>query len=167
MLLHSLQHFDEASVGSLLDWGDADPRHRVRLGQPFVHMSGKVFPTPTRSQILRAYPKSVLKNFGHANIFMLLDATEIFAEIVLMKTVNAILYSAYKHMSTMKWLAGCDPIGYMWADSIGIGHGGSISDPVATAVSRILECIPFGMAVKVDKGFLIKNDCALLGIICV
>ena len=52
--------------------------------------------------MLRAYPKSVIKKFGHANIFKLLDATEIRAEVVSMKTVNAILYSAYKYGSTMK-----------------------------------------------------------------
>jgi regulator of replication initiation timing len=64
------------------------------------------FPVPTRSQMLRAYPKSVIKKFGHAHIFMLLDATEIFAEVASMKSVNAILYSAYKHHSTLKWLVG-------------------------------------------------------------
>ena len=31
------------------------------------------FPVPTRSQMHRAYPKSVLRKFGHANnVFMLL-----------------------------------------------------------------------------------------------
>ena len=127
----------------------------------------KFFPTPTRSQMLRAYPKSIIKKFGHANIFLMLDATEIAAEVASMKTVNAILYSAYKHNSTMKWLAGCCPIGSMWNESIGIGHGGSISDPIATAVSQILDAIPFGMAVEVDKGFLIENECALLGIVSI
>ena len=34
---------------------------------------GKLFPVPTRNQLLRAYPKSVIRKFGHANIFMLLD----------------------------------------------------------------------------------------------
>jgi hypothetical protein len=127
----------------------------------------KFFPVPTRSQLLRSYPKSVIKKFGRANIFELLDATELGAEVGSMKTVNAILYSAYKHGSTMKWLAACDPIGYMAGDIIGAGHGGSISDPVATAVSDVLKCVPFGMAVEVDKGFLIENECALLGINCV
>ena len=73
----------------------------------------------------------------------------------------------YKHSSTMKWLAGCCPIGSVSEDMIGAGHGGSISDPVAAAVSRTLKCVPFGMAVEVDKGFLIENECALLGINCV
>ena len=127
----------------------------------------KFFPMPTRSQMLRAYPKSVIKKFGHANICALLDATEIGVEVASMKTVNAIMYSAYKHGSTMKWLAACDPIGAVADPMIGAGHGGSISDPVATAVSTILESVPFGMAVEVDKGFLIENECALLGIVCI
>ena len=127
----------------------------------------KAFPVPTRSQMLRAYPKSVIKKFGHAHIFMLLDATEIFAEVASMKTVNAILYSAYKHHSTIKWLIGCDPIGTVWDQSISDGYPGAISDPIQTMVTDILAQIPFGCAVEVDKGFLIENDCILLGIRCI
>ncbi|KAL7549609.1 hypothetical protein ACHAWF_013483 [Thalassiosira exigua] len=104
----------------------------------------RLFPTPTRSQMLRAYPKSIIKKFGHANIFLLLDATEIYTDVASMKTVNAILYSAYKHNSTLKWLAACCPIGSFSKDSIGQAHGGSISDPFATRVSSILESIPYG-----------------------
>ena len=127
----------------------------------------KFFPTPSRKQMLRAYPKSVIKKFGHANIFALLDATEVGAEVASMKTVNAIMYSPYKHGSTMKWLAACCPIGAVADSMIGVGHGGSISDPVATAVATILESLPFGTAVEVDKGFLIENECAMLGVMCV
>jgi hypothetical protein len=127
----------------------------------------KFFPVPTRSQLLRSYPKSMIKFFCLANIFELLDATELGAEVGSMKTVNAILYSTYKHESTMKWLAACDPIGYMADDMIGAGHGVLISNPVVTAVSVVLKYVPFGMAVEVDKGFLIENECALLGINCI
>ena len=127
----------------------------------------KFFPVPTRSQMLRAYPMSVIKKFGHAHIFMLVDATEIFAEVASMKSVNAILYSAYKHHSTLKWLVGCDPIGTVWDDSISDGYPGAVSDPILTTVTKILEQIPFGCAIEVDKGFLIENDCALLGIHCI
>jgi hypothetical protein len=117
--------------------------------------------------MLRAYPLSVVRKFGHAATFMLLDATEIFAEIASMKTVNAILYSAYKHNSTIKWLVGCDTIGTTWNDSITDGYPGAISDVAQTAVTAILEQIPFGCAVEVDKGFLIENECAMLGVICI
>ena len=49
------------------------------------------------------------------------------------------MYSPYKHSSTMKWLAGCCPIGLVSEDMIGAGHCGSISDPVATALSKTLK----------------------------
>ncbi len=49
---------------------------------------------------------------------------------------------------------------------VGTGHGGSISNRIPMVVSIILEHIPFGMAVEVEKGFLIENECALWGIIC-
>ena len=70
-----------------------------------------------------------------------------------MNTVNTVFYSAYTHGLTMKWLDTCNPIGYMAGDMICAGHGGSISDPVATAVSVVLKCVPFGMAVEVNKFF--------------
>ncbi len=125
------------------------------------------FPVPTRSQMLRAYPKSIIQKFGHAKIFMMLDATECFADIASMKSVNAILFSAYKHKSTLKWLVGCDGIGTTWDESISDAYPGSISDPMQTAVTKILDQIPFGFAVEVDKGFLIENECALQGIITI
>jgi hypothetical protein len=52
--------------------------------------------TPTRSQMLgAAYPESVIRKFGEAKIFMLLDATEIQAKIASLKLFNSALYSAY------------------------------------------------------------------------
>eukprot|EP00956_Cyclotella_meneghiniana_P037816 scaffold145202_cov37-Cyclotella_meneghiniana.AAC.1 len=125
------------------------------------------FPTPTRSQMLKAYPKSMIRKLGHAKIFQLLDATEWFAEIASMKTVNSILYSTYKHNSTLKFLAGCDPIGIPWADSISEGYPGAVSDPVITTQTDILSRVPYGCAVQVDKGFLIDNECAEKGLICI
>ena len=79
-----------------------------------------------------------------------------------MKTVNASI--AYKHNSTTKWLVGCDPIGTVWYDSISEGYPGCISDPVQTAVTNILEQMPYGSMVEVDKGFLIENHAMSLGI---
>ena len=70
------------------------------------------------------------------------------------------------HGSTMQWLAACDPIGAMVNPMVGTGHDGSISDPIATAVSDMLKVVPFGMAVKVNKGFLIENEFAKLGVRC-
>ena len=127
----------------------------------------KFFLMPTRSQMLRAYPKSVVKLFGHANIYALLEATELGAQTASMKTVNTIFYSAYKHGSTMKWLAVCCPIGSMADGMISTGHGELISNPIATTVLTILKSLPFGMAVEIDKDVLIENMRAMLGIVCI
>jgi len=126
-----------------------------------------MFPVPTCSQMLAAYPISHNRKVGHANTFMLLDATEIFAEVASMKTVNSFLYSAYKRSSTIKWLVGCDLIGTTWDKSISDGYPGAVSDPAQTSATSILKQIPFGCACEVDKGFLIENQCALLGISCI
>eukprot|EP00978_Attheya_sp_CCMP212_P012657 scaffold31656_cov58-Attheya_sp.AAC.1 len=125
------------------------------------------FPTPTRSQMLSAYPDSVVRKFGKANIFMLMDATEITAEVASMKLMNSALYSTYKHNSTVKWLTGTDAIGTSWYDAIPPGRPGGAGDGVMTVVTEILDQIPPGMAVEVDKGFLIDNLCALAGVICI
>ena len=54
------------------------------------------------------------------------------------------------------------------ADSMsGDVHGGSISNPIVTAVLAILKIVPFGLAVEVDKRILINNECAFLHIGCV
>ena len=47
------------------------------------------------------YPKSVIKKFGHADIFALLGATKIRVEVVSIKVMGAIFYSAYNKVSTM------------------------------------------------------------------
>ena len=83
----------------------------------------KFFLMPTQSQMLQAYPKSVIKKFGHVNIFALLNVAKIGAQRVSMKTVNAILYSTHKHGSAIKWLAVCCPICSIANGMIVIGHG--------------------------------------------
>ena len=51
----------------------------------------KFFPAPIRIQLFCVYPKSVIKKFVRANIYVLLDATKIDAEIVSVRTVNDML----------------------------------------------------------------------------
>lgn len=98
---------------------------------------------------------------------MLLDATEVWTQKASMTLAHAVMFSDYKKHDTLKHLAGCDPIGTTWSDSIPIdANAGSLADPIATEETGILNCIPFGMRVEVDKGFLIDNMCAELGIGC-
>jgi hypothetical protein len=98
------------------------------------------FPTPSRSQMLIAYPESVIRKFGKSNIFMLMDATEIQAESAPMKLMNSALFSAYKHNSTLKWLTTTDEIGTSWHKGrIPPGHPGGASDGVMTVVTKIVR----------------------------
>eukprot|EP00978_Attheya_sp_CCMP212_P011551 scaffold28544_cov78-Attheya_sp.AAC.2 len=103
-----------------------------------------MFPTPTQSQMLRTYNESVIRKFGKAHIFMLMDATEITAKKASMKLVNSALYSAYKHNSiALKWLTGMDTIGTSWHNLIPRGgwYPGSVSDIVMMSVTKSLEQI--------------------------
>ena len=55
------------------------------------------FLVPTRSQMLQTYPRSIIKKFCPADMFLLLDAIELDAEVASTKMVNTILHSVYKH----------------------------------------------------------------------
>ena len=66
-----------------------------------------------------------------------------------------------------KWLAACCRIGAVADLMTSVGHGGSISDPVLTAVVTIFESLPFGLAVEAGKRLLIENEWALLCILCI
>ena len=83
-----------------------------------------------------------------------------------MSDAHAAMHSDYKSSDTIKYLAGCDPIGCTYDEALPEdGFAGSIDDGIATRKSKILEHVPsFGMVVEVDKGFLIENLCIDLGL---
>jgi hypothetical protein len=127
-----------------------------------------MFSDITRSQMLRAYPARFIRAFGHARVWLLLDATEEPCQISSMKTGHATMYSEYKGKDTIKFFAGCDPIGCTHVGSLfEDGAAGACTDSVGTDNFNMLLKVPFGHAVEVDKGFLIDNLCAMLGIGCV
>ena len=47
--------------------------------------------------MLQTYPRSIIKKFCPADMFLLLDAIELDAEVASTKMVNTILHSVYKH----------------------------------------------------------------------
>jgi hypothetical protein len=122
------------------------------------------FPVPTRSHMLAAYPIQIFRKFGHCLIHTLIDATEVNTDSATRLKIYSILYSCYKSHATLKFLIGCDGIGTTWDEAISDGFGGSISDPVVTRITRILETIPFGSLGEVDKAFLCENDAINQGV---
>jgi hypothetical protein len=117
----------------------------------------QMFPAPTRNQMLRAYPRRFIEADGHARCFLLLDATEVFAQKSSNNNVASSTHSDYKKHCTVKFLGACDPIGCAWGACVPDGYPGRISDVVLTYDTKILRQVPLGDYVKVDKGFLVEN----------
>jgi hypothetical protein len=98
-----------------------------------------MFPAPTRSQTLRAYPRRFIEADGHARASLLLDATEVFAQKSSNNNVASATNSDYKKHCTVKFLAACDSIGYTWGECIPDGHPGRISDVMLTYDTQTLQ----------------------------
>jgi hypothetical protein len=125
----------------------------------------ELFPRPTRSQMLKAFPCRTYEVDGHARNFLNLDATEIFVQKSSNNNVASSTYSDYKGHETAKFLAACDPIGCVWGDCVPDCNPGHISDVVLTADTKILRQVPATGTCKVDKGFLIENEAAAEGVV--
>eukprot|EP00985_Skeletonema_marinoi_P012615 scaffold6122_cov167-Skeletonema_marinoi.AAC.1 len=101
------------------------------------------FPTPTRSQVLRAYPQPV----------------------ICCTNVASTTHSDYKKHCTVKFLAACGIIGEVPAEWVPDGRGGRASDVMMTDHTNILRFVPYGHTCKVDKGFIVNLIAAREGVI--
>jgi hypothetical protein len=123
------------------------------------------FRTPTRSEVLRAYPQRFFEADNHAMCFMLLDAVEIFAQQSSNPNVASTTHSDYKKHCTAKFLAACGVIGEIPAEWVPDGRGGKASDVMMTDHTNILKFVPFGHTCKVDKGFIVNLIAAREGVV--
>jgi hypothetical protein len=123
------------------------------------------FPTPTWSQVLRAYPQRFFEADNHAMCYMLLDAVEIFAQQSSNPNVASTTHSDYKKHCTVKFLAACGLIGEVPAEWVPDGRGGRASDVMMTDHTNILRFVPYGHTCKVDKGFIVNLIAAREGVI--
>ena len=124
----------------------------------------EMFPRPTRSQLLRAYPTRFLEADGHARCSLLLDAFEVFTQSSSNPNVASSTYSDYKKHNTVKFLGGCDPIGCPYEKAVSDGWPGRASDAFMTGNTKILRQVHFGNTAKVDKRFLVNNIAAGEGV---
>ncbi len=123
----------------------------------------RMFPPPTRSQVLRAYPDRFREADGHVMCFMILDAVEFFAQSSSNPNVSSTTFSDYKNHSTVKFLAGCGVLGEVFGESVPDGNGGRGSDVMMTDHTNILVLVPFGWYGKMDKGFTVEDIAAREG----
>ena len=126
----------------------------------------KVFPNPTKSQILRCYPNNLLAKFGHAKIVSLMDCTDQAMETPNFRGAHSALWSTYHHQPGAKFLVACTPLGTVPASWIPDAYPSSISDPKIVAATKLIETTHrFGDMTEVDKGFLIENHCIRFGVL--
>lgn len=88
---------------------------------------------------------------------VILDCTELRCQTPSSPLLQSEMYSTYKSHCTMKALVGIAPHGAV--TFISELYGGSVSDKEIFKQSGIAELLTEGMAVMVDKGFLISDCC--------
>lgn len=99
------------------------------------------FPTPTRSQLLRAYPQRFRDADGHTKCFMILDACEFFAQSSSNPNVSSTTFSDYKGKETIKALGSCGPIGEVAGKFVPDAKGGRASDVMMTDYTNSVLCM--------------------------
>lgn len=115
---------------------------------------------PDREEISRNIPLC-FKKFKNTRI--VLDCTEIALESCKCLHCNILSYSHYKGMSTIKFLVGVTPSGFI--SFLSHGFGGRSSDKGIFNESQLLSALePNVDAVMADKGFLIEKECTEHGI---
>ena len=124
----------------------------------------EMFPRPTRSQMLQAYPDRFYEADGHCRTGLLLDAFELFVQQASLPGVGSSTHSDYKKHCTAKFAGGVDVIGCPWDKTVPDGYPGAISDKILTIDTKILREVPFGGVAKVDKGFIVNNEGAEEGV---
>ena len=125
----------------------------------------ELFPQPSRSQMLQAYPDRFVEADGHCRTGLLLDAFEVFVQQSSLPGVGSSTHSDYKKHCTAKFAGGVDVIGCPWNKTVPDGFPGAISDKILTIDTKILREVPFGGVAKVDKGFIVNNEGAEEGVV--
>jgi hypothetical protein len=125
----------------------------------------KAMPNPTKEEVLRRYPRSFIEKHGHGRIVMILDCCDQGMEDPRLRNLHSVLYSSYHAQTGAKFGVGCTPFGVVPHPWCSEGYPSSVSDPNLVDSSKIIaNNLRRGDMVQVDKGFLIENECAKIGV---
>lgn len=91
-----------------------------------------------------------------------IDCFEVFTERPHNLTARAQTWSNYKHNNTVKYLVSITPSGAI--NFISKGWGGRVSDKEITLKSGFLDKLSHGDEVLADRGFLVSEELASLGV---
>ena len=118
---------------------------------------------PTRDAIMANMPncfRTSSKDIRRTRVIV--DCFEVFTERPKSLVPRAQLWSNYKSHNTIKFLIGIAPTGAI--TFLSDAWGGRASDKVISLESNLLDLLdPFDV-IMADRGFLIKDECALLNI---
>lgn len=110
---------------------------------------------PSRDAIKKTMPLAFQIQFKDT-IVIVIDCFEIFIERPGNLKAAVQCWSTYKHATTIKYLIGITPQGYI--SFISTGFGGRCSDKFVTEKSGFMEKILPGDVVMADRGFLIEEE---------
>uniref|UniRef100_A0A3B3HV35 THAP-type domain-containing protein n=1 Tax=Oryzias latipes TaxID=8090 RepID=A0A3B3HV35_ORYLA len=102
---------------------------------------------------IRAHLPAEFKDYADTTV--ILDCTELRCQCPSSPLLQSEMFSAYKSHCTLKGLLGVAPHGAV--TFISQLYAGSISDKQITRESRILSLLRPGMAIMVDRGFLVDD----------
>lgn len=125
----------------------------IRMTLPLLAAwSRDMFPPPSREAVAAQMPQHFKDLLGERFVYLTIDGMEVFTQSSGISVVHAATYSVYKSHTTIKYLVGVTPDGYV--GFISKGYGGRISDVDLTKESGLLDLLdkPL-MNLMADKGF--------------
>ncbi|XP_065896130.1 uncharacterized protein [Dysidea avara] len=111
--------------------------------------------------IVKKYKPEIFKR-NYPNTRVIIDATEFAIERPSSLSSQSSTFSTYKNKNTVKVLLGITPSGAI--SFVSKCYEGSISDKRLVEVSGLLEKLDAGDEIIADKGFLIQDTLAPLGV---
>lgn len=115
---------------------------------------------PTRAALRANLPTAFRRKFR--DCVAIIDCTEIFTERPSNLTAQAQTWSRYKHNNTIKYLIGITPAGAI--SFLSKGWSGRESDKNITLKCGFLNKLKPGDCILADRGFLVKDELARIGV---
>ena len=115
---------------------------------------------PERDVVRANTPTAFKPTYG--KVVSIIDCFEVFIERPHNLTARAQTWSNYKHNNTVKYLISITPSGAI--NFLSAGWGGRVSDKEITLQSGYMDKLIHGDEVLADRGFLVSEEMAALGV---
>ena len=101
---------------------------------------------------------------GYSNTYTIIDASEIFVEILTDLRLQSSTWSNYKHHNTAKVLISCTPHGAV--NFVSDLHVGAISDVELTRKCGLIQKLDGkqNISVMADRGFTIRDQLSIINV---